>query len=136
MQVGGTSTTANANAADGTSIAKSGLELGYDAFLKLLLAQMKNQDPTKPMDATQYVSQLATLSQLEQTIKQSDKLDQLLDRAAYEQGVSLLGKTLSVKEGNITGIVAAVEILADGAWATLQDGQKVLLGEGVSLSAA
>ncbi len=136
MQVGETSPAGTANAAQATSIAKSGLELGYDAFLKLLLAQMKNQDPTKPMDATQYVSQLATLSQLEQTIKQSDKLDQLLDRAAYEQGVSLLGKTLSVKEGNISGIVAAVEILADGAWATLQDGQKVLLGEGVILSVA
>lgn len=136
MQVGETSPAGTANAAQATSIAKSGLELGYDAFLKLLLAQMKNQDPTKPMDATQYVSQLATLSQLEQTIKQSDKLDQLLDRAAYEQGISLLGKTLSVKEGNISGIVATVEILADGAWATLQDGQKVLLGEGVSLSAA
>lgn len=136
MQVGETSPAGTANAAQATSIAKSGLELGYDAFLKLLLAQMKNQDPTKPMDATQYVSQLATLSQLEQTIKQSDKLDQLLDRAAYEQGISLLGKTLSVKEGNISGIVATVEILADGAWATLQDGQKVLLGEGVILSVA
>jgi len=136
MQVGGTSPTGNINAAEATSVAKSGLDLGYDAFLKLLLAQMKNQDPTKPMDATQYVSQLATLSQLEQTIKQSDKLDQLLDQAAYQQGASLLGKTLSVKEGNISGVVAAVEILADGAWATLQNGQKVLLGEGVSLSAA
>lgn len=136
MQVGGTSPTGNVNAAEGTSVAKSGLDLGYDAFLKLLLAQMKNQDPTKPMDATQYVSQLATLSHLEQTIKQSDKLDQLLDQAAYQQGASLLGKTLSVKEGNISGVVAAVEILADGAWATLQNGQKVLLGEGVSLSAA
>ncbi len=136
MQVGGTSPTGNVNAAEATSIAKSGLDLGYDAFLKLLLAQMKNQDPTKPMDATQYVSQLATLSQLEQTIKQSDKLDQLLDRMAYQQGASLLGKTLSVKEGNISGVVAAVEILADGAWATLQSGQKVLLGEGVSLSGA
>jgi len=136
MQVGGTSPTGAANAAEGTSVAKSGLDLGYDAFLKLLLAQMKNQDPTKPMDATQYVSQLATLSHLEQTIKQSDKLDQLLDQAAYQQGASLLGKTLSVKEGNISGVVAAVEILADGAWATLQNGQKVLLGEGVSLSAA
>jgi len=44
--------------------------------------------------------------------------------------------TLSVKEGNISGVVAAVEILADGAWATLQNGQKILLGEGVSLSGA
>ncbi len=29
----------------------------YEAFLTLLIAQMKNQDPTEPMDATQYMSQ-------------------------------------------------------------------------------
>ena len=134
MQVGTTTAAASATDTDtSTNSSKTGLDLGYDAFLKLLLAQLKNQDPTKPMDATQYVSQLATLSQLEQTIKQSDKLDELLQNSAYQQGVSILGKTLSSKSGDVSGTVTAVDILSDGVWATLQDGQKILLEEGVSL---
>mgnify|MGYP000873572125 CR=1 FL=1 len=133
MQIEATTAAATSGGTEGTNFGKKGLDLGYDAFLKLLLAQMKNQDPTKPMDATQYVSQLATLSQLEQTIKQSDKLDQLLKTSAYQQGVSLLGRTVSAKEGQVSGVVTSIEILSDGAWATLQDGQKILLGEGVSV---
>ena len=134
MQVGATTTAASTTDTEtSTNSSKTGLDLGYDAFLKLLLAQLKNQDPTKPMDATQYVSQLATLSQLEQTIKQSDKLDELLQNSAYQQGVSILGKTLSSKSGDFSGTVTAVDILSDGVWATLQDGQKILLEEGVSL---
>lgn len=134
MQVGSTTAVTSAGAADtSANSSKTGLDLGYDAFLKLLLAQLKNQDPTKPMDATQYVSQLATLSQLEQTIKQSDKLDELLQNSAYQQATSILGKTLSSKSGDVSGIVTAVDILSHGVWATLQDGQKILLEEGVSL---
>src|SRR5581483_10586188 len=36
--------------------------LDYDAFLRLLIAQMKNQDPTKPTDPSQFVAQLASFS--------------------------------------------------------------------------
>lgn len=46
-------------------------------FLQLLIAQIKNQDPTNPQDSTQFVSQLAQFSQLEQTLairQDSDKL--------------------------------------------------------------
>ena len=41
----------------------------YNAFLQLLIAQMKNQDPTKPMDSAQLMSQLASFSNVEQGIK-------------------------------------------------------------------
>ena len=41
----------------------------YQSFLKLLVAQMKNQDPSNPMDATQYVAQLATFSQVVEAVK-------------------------------------------------------------------
>ena len=41
---------------------KSSNELGQDAFLTMMLTQMKNQDPTKPMDSAQYLAQLAQFS--------------------------------------------------------------------------
>lgn len=53
--------------------AKMGKE--YEMFMKLLVAQMKNQDPLSPMDATEYVSQLATFSQVEQLTSVNAKLD-------------------------------------------------------------
>ena len=44
-------------------------------FLKLLVAQMRNQDPTQPQDATQFVGQLAQFSSLEQQIQMRQDLD-------------------------------------------------------------
>jgi flagellar basal-body rod modification protein FlgD len=42
--------------------------LGRDDFLNMLLAQLKNQDPLDPQDATQFTAQLATFSMLEQLV--------------------------------------------------------------------
>ena len=46
-------------------------------FLLLLVAQLKNQDPTNPVDGTQFVAQLAQFSQLEQMINANTKLTQI-----------------------------------------------------------
>jgi flagellar basal-body rod modification protein FlgD len=46
-------------------------------FLKLLVAQMQNQDPTQPQDRTQFVTQLAQFSSLEQQIAMRQDLDTL-----------------------------------------------------------
>jgi flagellar basal-body rod modification protein FlgD len=53
--------------------------LGKDAFLKLLLAQLNNQDPLNPADATEFSSQLAQFSSLEQMTNINDTLTSLLD---------------------------------------------------------
>lgn len=53
----------------------TGSALDRNAFLKLLMAQVKNQDPLKPMEGTEFVSQLAQFSVVEQSIKQSQQLD-------------------------------------------------------------
>ncbi len=71
-------------------------ELGKDAFLQLLVCQIQNQDPLNPQDDTQFVSQLATFSQLEQM--------QNLN-ASYEksQAFSLIGKDVIINTEDSTG---------------------------------
>jgi flagellar basal-body rod modification protein FlgD len=57
-----TSSTASSSSSSPTSLATE------DTFLQLMVAQLKNQDPTNPIDSTQFLSQLAQFSQLEQLI--------------------------------------------------------------------
>ena len=49
-----------------------------NTFLKLLVAQLKNQDPQNPADGTQFVTQLAQFSGLEQQLGMKTDLDQIL----------------------------------------------------------
>ena len=64
--------------------------LGKDAFLQLLVAQMKYQDPLEPTSNTEYISQFATFSELEQMQNMSATLE--LSRAS-----SLVGQTVLMK---------------------------------------
>jgi len=47
-------------------------------FLRLLTAQIQNQDPLEPLDANQFIEQLATINSLEQQIQTNEKLDSIL----------------------------------------------------------
>lgn len=133
MQVDSTNT-ASATSRSTAAAQKGGLEVGYDAFIKLLLAQLKNQDPMKPMDSTQYVSQLATLSNLEQVMKQSEKLDSLLQLSTQGQAAALVGMRVTSADGATSGLVSSVKILTDGIAAVLTNGVEVRIEPGISVS--
>ncbi|HVU05606.1 MAG TPA: flagellar hook capping FlgD N-terminal domain-containing protein [Polyangiaceae bacterium] len=82
-----------------------GKGMGKDDFLKLLVAQLKNQDPLAPQDNTQFVAQLAQFSSLEQSMGINDRLDAL---TAQFKGLSntgdigLVGSTIAARGNLIT----------------------------------
>ena len=78
--------------------AKAGA-LDKEAFLKLLVAQISNQDPMKPMEGTEFVTQLSQMSAVEQAIAQTKSLETLstqMSGVANAQTMDLVGKTVTV----------------------------------------
>lgn len=71
-------------------------ELDKDAFLTLLVTQLKNQDPTKPMDNTEFISQMAQFSSLEQMQNMNKALENQANFGALAQASSLIGKEVTV----------------------------------------
>lgn len=73
-------------------------ELGKDAFLKLMLAQMKNQDPTNPLDSHEMAAQLAQFSSLEQLVNINESLGAMKkdqDPMVNYQAVNFIGKSIA-----------------------------------------
>lgn len=112
----------------------SSTTINYDNFLQLLITQMKNQDPTDPMDSAEYMAQLASFSQVEQSVAMNTKLDSLLTASALDNADAIIGRTITSYDGTVSGTVSSVKIYSDGAIATLSDGQEVVLGAGVTIS--
>ena len=101
----------------------------YETFLHLLTAQLQNQDPLAPMDAAQFVSQLAQFSQVEQAVQSNETLAEVLTelRATSERiDLTFLGRTVEAAsdrfrlpasgpatldyevEGDAAGVVATI----------------------------
>jgi flagellar basal-body rod modification protein FlgD len=108
--------------------------LDYTAFLRLLIAQMQNQDPTNPTDPAQWMGQIASFSNVEQSIQMNAKLDALMTSTALSQVDGLIGHTLTSEDGSISGKVASVRIISGGSIAILENGKEIVLGEGVKVS--
>lgn len=77
-------------------------DLGKDEFLKLLMAQLKHQDPLDPMDDKQFISQMATFSQLEQSINMSETMKVLTNQQS--QSNFLAYSNLINKEITYSGV--------------------------------
>jgi flagellar basal-body rod modification protein FlgD len=114
----------------------AGASLDYNAFLRLLIAQMQNQDPTNPTDPAQWMGQIAQFSSVEQAIQTNAKLDTLMTSMALNQIDGIIGRTVTATtdEGTVSGKVASVRIVSGGAVAVLEDGTRLFLGEGVEIS--
>jgi flagellar basal-body rod modification protein FlgD len=107
--------------------------LSYNSFLTLLMAELKNQDPTQPMDPSQMVSQLATISEVGQAVQTNSSLSSLLTSTSLTQAEQLIGKSITSADGSTSGQVSSVTVNGSGATAILSNGQQVPLSNGATV---
>lgn len=116
--------------ADSTSSVPGNAGIGQEDFLRILLAQLRFQDPLKPVDNQEFVAQLAQFSALEIGRQQSEKIEQLLSMQAADQAVALIGKTVELRTaqgGSTVGDVAAISFRTGEPRLTLTAGGTTLV---------
>ena len=102
-------------------------ELGKDDFLKLLITQLQNQDPTEPMENQEFIAQMAQFSSLEQMTNMSTSFAKMASFISSQEATGTLGKTVELNVGDTTttGIVEGAtrgdnpQILVNGMYYTL-----------------
>ena len=89
--------------------------LDTESLMKIILTQLTYQDPLKPVDNFEFVSQLAQFMSLEQSRETGSKLDNLLGVQAATQSMGLLGRTVDVQTDTtlISGIVKSISFKGD-----------------------
>ena len=90
------------------SSSKSTAPSGYDkdAFMQILVAQMKYQDPLEPTSNTEYISQYATFSQVEQ-------LSNMAEAMSLSRASEMVGKTVTISQANENGTKSEIQGVVD-----------------------
>lgn len=91
--------------------------LSSQDFLDLLVAQISNQDPLSPVSSSQFMSQTAELSTLEQVTALSQETSQVLAQSELQTAVSAIGRTVkgeSLAGQVVSGTVTAVQDTSNG----------------------
>lgn len=113
--VSGSSSSANNNALASLSSAANNEFVSQNTFLTLLITQLQNQDPMNPQDSSQFVSQLASFSSLEQMTQLNTNITSVLDNSV----TGMIGQTVTVADsttqsGFVQGTVSGIVYYADG----------------------
>jgi flagellar basal-body rod modification protein FlgD len=105
--------------------AVKGNSLGKNEFLKILVAQLRNQDPTKPMEDTQFISQMAQFSSLEQ-------MQNVSKTNSLQQAMMSIGKDVKAEISNgssgqelVFGHIIGVQPKGDDIYLTLDNGRQI-----------
>jgi flagellar basal-body rod modification protein FlgD len=97
MTVAATTSTPATTAASQTALGSASLASNFDTFLSLLTTQLKNQDPTAPLDSNQFTAQLVQMTGVEQQLNANSLLQQLVNNTSggISTAVTLIGKNVT-----------------------------------------
>ena len=108
-------------------------ELGKDDFLQLLVAQLTHQDPTSPLEDTQFVAQMAQFTSLEQLTNMNRSFETLNKLIGDSSAVNVVGKQVDFEQnsGTVSGTITAAtrgnnpQVQVNGKWYAWSDVQTV-----------
>lgn len=108
-----------------------GNEMGKDEFLKILIAQLKNQDPASPLQDKEFIAQMAQFTSVEQLSNMAKEMSLLRQSIGMASG--LIGKMVSWTGKDSNGLDISKEGLVDAI--SFKDGKQYasVKGENVSL---
>lgn len=124
LQAAASNVSAVTSNAASAQTATNAFGLSFDSLLKIILTQLQYQDPLKPMDNFQFVSQLAQFSQIQQGQVTNDRLQSLVSAQSTVQATGLLGKTVDIAAGSatVTGKVTAISFQSGSPQLTILTG--------------
>ncbi|MED0870777.1 flagellar hook assembly protein FlgD [Bacillus spizizenii] len=113
-----------------STVTTSNSSLGKDEFLKILMTQVQNQDPLNPVDDKEFISQMATFSNLEQMMNMNKTMTQFVENQdPFTSYVDWLGKEVSWTDGQSTtdktGTVSSVKHSKGNYYLILDDGTEI-----------
>ena len=109
------STTTTSSSSSLSSKIGAAAGMGKDDFMQLLITQLKNQDPMKPMEDKEFITQLAQFSSLETMEKLTGQMEELTGSQMLVQAATLIGKSISAKLPTgevVTGTISQVKMLS------------------------
>jgi flagellar basal-body rod modification protein FlgD len=116
------------------AVAQNAFGLDFQSLLQIILTQLTSQDPLKPMDNFQFVSQLAQFSQLQQAQSLNDTVTNLLSAQAATQATSLLGKTVDLGSGQAAGASATSGVVKAVSFSNGTPSVTILTGDGQTIA--
>ena len=119
--------------APSTTRASNGFgELTSEQFVKIMFAELTNQDPLKPSDSQAMLDQLSSLRSIESDIRLGERLDKMVDRNDFAAASGLIGKVISgltTETGQAIDVVFSVSRTDQGPILNLLGGQRVRLDD-------
>jgi len=108
--------------------------LDKDDFLKILITQLQNQDPTKPMEDKEFIAQMAQFSSLEQMTNMSKEFSKVASVLQLAEAQNMLGRNVEIVDGesSVTGTVTQVMrgdfpmVMVNGTFYDLKQVEKVV----------
>lgn len=112
------------SAIDSASLASStkAAGLSMDDLLKLLMTELTYQDPLKPVENKDFLTQMAQFSSLDTTRQLNESIEKMLSLQSLNQTVGLLGKTVDAVNdtGTVSGQVTALQLVSGDPQVTIK----------------